>query len=122
MIIRQADPSECNPLAMDGVDGVSMRVMFGREDGAPNFAMRHFTLSPGGHTPRHSHNYEHQVLVLSGTGEAFDEGELRPVNAGDVIYVAPDAEHQFRNNSDKPLEFICMVPLHGACGQAVPGS
>lgn len=122
MIIRQADPDSCEPLSMDGVQGVSMRVMVGREDGAPNFAMRHFTVAPGGNTPRHSHDYEHQVLVLEGDGEAFDEGEIRTVTTGDVIYVAPNAEHQFRNTSDKPLQFICLVPLHGACGQEVPGS
>lgn len=122
MIIKQADPDACEQLTMDGVEGVSMRVLVGREDGAPNFAMRHFTLAPGGHTPQHSHDYEHQVLVLAGTGEAFDEGAIRPIRTGDVIYISPDAEHQFRNTSDEPLQMICLVPLHGACGQAVPGS
>lgn len=122
MLIRKTDAAECGPLEMEGVEGVSMRVMVGREDGAPNFAMRHFVVAPGGHTPRHHHDYEHEVVVLAGRGEAFDRGEIRPIEAGDVLLVTPDAEHQFRNTGEAPLEFLCLVPLHGACGEPVPGS
>ena len=28
----------------------------------------------------------------------------------DVIYVAPDELHQFRNVGDEPLVFLCLVP------------
>ena len=122
MLIRSTDSEQCESLDMEGVQGVSMRVMVGRDDGAPNFAMRHFVLAPGGFTPRHSHDYEHQVVVLSGNGEAFDAGEIRTIGAGDVILVEPDMEHQFMNNSDKPMEFLCLVPLHGQCGAPVPAS
>ena len=122
MIIRQTDSNACKPLPMDGVQGVSMRVMVGREDGAPNFAMRHFKVDPGGHTPRHSHDYEHQVVILKGRGEAFDQGEHRPISEGDVLFVGADDEHQFLNTGEEPLEFLCLVPLHGACGTPVPGS
>ena len=99
-----------------------MRVMVGKEDGAPNFAMRHFKVDPGGHTPRHSHDYEHQVVILKGRGEAFDQGEHRPISEGDVLFVGADDEHQFLNTGEEPLEFLCLVPLHGACGTPVPGS
>ena len=122
MIIRNTDPAQCEHLDMDGVKGVSMRVMVGREDGAPNFAMRHFIVEPGGFTPHHSHDYEHQVVVLSGSGEALDAGEIRGVSAGDVILVEPDAEHQFRNTGEEPMQFLCLVPLHGRCGDPVPGA
>ena len=107
---------------MDGVEGVSMRVMLGREDGAPNFAMRHFAVAPGGHTPHHSHDYEHQLVILGGRGEAIDKGETRPISKGDVLYVVANEEHQFRNTGDEPLEFLCLVPLHAACGEPVPAS
>ena len=122
MIIRQTDSSACEPVAMDGVEGVSMRVMLGREDGAPNFAMRHFAVAPGGHTPHHSHDYEHQLVILGGQGEAIDKGETRPIGKGDVLYVVANEEHQFRNTGEEPLEFLCLVPLHAACGEPVPAS
>ena len=84
--------------------------------------MRHFSVEPGGHTPRHHHDYEHQVVVLKGRGEAFDQGETREISEGDVIFVGADDEHQFLNTGETPLEFLCLVPLHGACGTPVPGS
>ena len=66
MLIRRAEKTPGKPMAMEGAAGVEMRMMVGRDDGAPNFAMRHFTVGPGGHSPRHQHNYEHEVFVLEG--------------------------------------------------------
>ena len=54
--------------------------------------------------------------------KGIDLATGRPIEAGDVLLVTPDAEHQFRNTGEAPLEFLCLVPLHGACGEPVPGS
>jgi quercetin dioxygenase-like cupin family protein len=114
------------PVEMDGVKGVSMRLMVGRADGAPNFSMRHFTVDPGGHTPRHSHNYEHEVFVIEGAGRIEDDGEMHDISAGDVLYMAPNRTHQFVNTSDRPLKFMCLVPSQFDCGAGetapTPGS
>ena len=69
MLKTRLDPTNANPVDMDGVEGVSMRVLLGREHGMPNFSMRHFVVEPNGHTPHHSHDYEHQVVVMAGEGE-----------------------------------------------------
>ena len=92
------------------VKGVTMRVLIGPDQGAPTFTMRHFTVAPGGHTPRHTHAYEHEIFFLSGEGEVFYEGETRRVAAGTVAYVAPSADHQIRNVGGGPLTFLCLVP------------
>ena len=55
MLIRRADEMEGAPMQMAGAEGITMRMMVGRADDAPNFAMRHFTVEPGGHSPHHSH-------------------------------------------------------------------
>lgn len=122
MLIRNIDEVERTPVAMPGVKDASMAVMVGRADAAPNFAMRQFEVVSGGHTPRHSHNYEHEVFIVSGTGTVFLEGEDRDVRAGDVVYVPAEEEHQFRANGDDPLRFLCMVPMNRDCGEPVPGS
>lgn len=114
------------PMAMDGVKGVSMRMMVGRADGAPNFAMRQFTVEPGGHTPRHDHNYEHEVLILEGNGTVEEDGTLHDISAGDVLFVQPNVTHQFVNTGTSPLKFICLVPVSFDCGEGemapTPGS
>jgi quercetin dioxygenase-like cupin family protein len=120
MLIRRADAMEGRAVEMEGARGVTMRLMVGRQDGAPSFSMRHFTVAPGGHTPRHSHNYEHEVYVVEGRGRVEQDGELRELKAGDVVYVRPNALHQFTNDSEAPFAFLCMVPTSFDCGAGAP--
>ena len=126
MHIRRADRIEGTPMQMEGVDGVTMRLMVGRADGAPNFSMRHFTVESGGHTPRHAHNYEHEVYVVSGEARLEHGGEFHELAAGDVVFIEPNVIHQFRNEGDEPLRFLCLVPSQFDCGggewQPVPAS
>lgn len=107
------------PVTMEGAVGCTVRWLVGQEDGAPNFAMRQFEVQPGGHTPRHSHPYEHEVFVLEGAGLVYEGDEAHPLKAGDVVYVAPDEVHQFRNTGAAPLKFLCLVP-NSAAQPAMP--
>lgn len=109
-------------MEMDGAQGVTMRMMVGRGDGAPNFAMRHFTVDPGGHSPRHSHDYEHEVVVVEGSGRLESDGEFCDLSAGDVVFVEPNVLHQFVNSGDEPFKFLCLVPVTHDCGTPTPGS
>jgi quercetin dioxygenase-like cupin family protein len=68
-------------------------------------------MEPRGHSPFHSHPWEHEVFILEGEGfMVSDEGEKR-FKAGDVIFILPDEKHQFRNNGEKTVKFLCIVPL-----------
>jgi quercetin dioxygenase-like cupin family protein len=122
MLIRNIDDVQLTDVKMDGVNGARMALMVGRGDGAPNFSLRQFSVEPGGNTPRHSHDYEHEVYVISGTGTFMLLGEERPIRGGDVIYVPADDEHQFRAGNDQPLRFLCAVPASRNCGDPTPGS
>jgi len=122
VVIRNIDETPMSPVEMDGVEGASMAIMVGRGDGAPNFALRQFRVEPGGHTPHHSHDYEHEVYVVAGAGTAHLSGEDRPIRAGDVLYVPADEVHQFRADAGKELRFLCVVPVERNCGGPVPGS
>ena len=95
---------------MEGAAGCQVRQLLGGNVNAPNFAMREFEVAPGGHTPRHFHSYEHEVFVLSGQGLVVDGDQERPLAPGDVVYVAPDDVHQFRNTGDEPMRFLCLIP------------
>ncbi len=130
MLIRKPQQVEPQPMTMDGAAGVSMRLMVGREHAAPNFAMRLFEVAPGGHTPLHQHNYEHEVLILEGQGHVSGSGGNgstvnRPVAPGDAVFIAPNELHQFNNTGNQTLKFVCMVPTTHDCGNgsvATPGS
>lgn len=126
MLIRRAEQMEGKPVEMEGVKGVAMRLLVGRGDGAPTFAMRHFTVEPGGHTPRHSHNYEHEVFIVAGSGRVEHDGSFHDVRAGDVLFVEPNRIHQFVNTGSDPFQFLCLVPVSFDCGggdrAVTPGS
>lgn len=120
MLIRNIEATPLKPVEMPGAHGAKMAVMVGRSDGAPNFALRQIQVDAGGHTPRHSHDYEHEVFIVEGEGEVLLDGAYRPIRAGDVLYVPADSEHQFR--TDSGLRFLCLVPVERNCGGVTPGS
>lgn len=98
------------PVTLEGAVGCQMRVLVGQEDGAPNFTMRQFVVSPGGHTPLHSHPYEHEVFVLEGQGSVrVGECQYR-LEPGTVVYLPPGILHQFLNTGTAPLRFLCLIP------------
>lgn len=122
MLRTRIDAETTTPVDLDGVKDVSMRVLLGRDGGMPNFSMRHFVVDSGGHTPHHQHDYEHQVVVLDGTGEASSSEGTQQIRRGDVLYIEADEPHQFRNSGAIPLQFLCLVPLTRRNGDEVPGS
>ncbi len=106
-----------NPVIMDGARGARMRMLIGPNDGAGNFHMRHFEVEPGGCTPHHQHDYEHEILVLKGSGVARSVTGERPFHTGDVIFVPANEMHQFRNTGGEPCEFICLIPAPCNCAR-----
>ena len=109
MKIRKAD--SVRPTPSDHGDGVDIRWVISRRDGAPNFAMRVIEVQPGHATPFHGHWNEHEVYVLEGSGVVKSADGDKAVKPGDVVYVAPDEQHQFVNAGDEMFKFICVVPL-----------
>jgi len=122
MLIRNIDETPLEPVPMDGATGAKMAIMVGREHGAPNFALRQIEVEAGGHTPRHSHDYEHEVFVVDGQGTILLDGKDQPIRRGDVILVPPNEEHQFKAGDGESLRFLCLVPVSQNCGDPVPGS
>jgi quercetin dioxygenase-like cupin family protein len=102
-------------VTMPGASGARMRMLVGPQDGAQNFHMRHFELAPGGFTPHHRHDYEHEILILRGQGVARGEQGDRPLKPGDVVWVPPNELHQFCNTGPEPLEFVCLIPAPRQC-------
>jgi len=101
------------PMAGAGVEGVVKRVLVSPEQGWDGWVMRLFDLEPGGHTPRHGHDWPHINFVAAGRGVLYLDGEEHPLTPGSYAYVPSGREHQFRADADAPLSFICIVPESG---------
>ena len=109
--------------AQPAADGVTMCVVIGPDQGAPNFTMRVFEVQPGFSTPLHSHWWEHEVFVLSGQGIVVADQGNQSIAHGSTVFVPGGEMHQFRNGGQDVLRFLCLVPqdwLHNVKPASTP--
>ena len=95
---------------VDAAEALRKGVLVGPDQGAPNFAMRRFTLAPGGAVPKHTNAVEHEQYVLEGEYVVGLGEEERTVSAGDSLFIPAGTVHWYRNESEEPGAFICVVP------------
>jgi quercetin dioxygenase-like cupin family protein len=112
MIIKKK--KDFNPIIKDDSESKSVRLypMITAKDGAPNFAMRLFEIGPGGHTPGHRHDWEHEIYVIEGGGYALGDDRKIDIEKNDFIYVEPLEFHQLQAG-ENGMRIICVVPNKG---------
>jgi len=82
-----------------------------RQDGAPNFELRKFTIQPGGSIPKHYHpDIEHEQYVLKGRYKVGIGDKVYEVKEGDSIYIPSGEVHWYQNAGEQNAEFLCIVP------------
>lgn len=89
MKVVHYDQVELEPVYAEGAEGAQIRWLISQKDGAPNFAMRMFEVAPGGHTPYHQHEWEHELYCLSGKGALVTERGDIAFAENDIMYVGP---------------------------------
>lgn len=92
----------------DGV-GVTRKVLIAPEE-APNFAMRCFSIQPGGSMPRHTNSVEHEQFVINGCGRICIGDEEFDVSRGSIVFIPAGVPHWYRNTGEESFEFLCLVP------------
>ncbi len=112
MKITSLDKVERTEMTMEGAKGVWKQIPISKSDGTPAFSFRVFTIMPGGHTPYHSHPFEHLNYIIGGEGAVvMESGDEIPVKEGDFALVLPGEKHRYKNNSPaNPMIVICAVP------------
>ena len=110
MKINHYSEIELKPVEDTNVSGVSRRLLITARDGAPNFTMRLFHVKPGGYTFHHAHDFEHEIFIIEGEGEAITAEGIYPIKSGYVIFVSPGEVHQFKNSGSARMSFLCLVP------------
>jgi len=108
--MKVSNYSDTDPIDVE--PGVIKREVITASDGAPHFCMRVFEVAPGSSTPLHSHWWEHEAFILSGQGVVVSEQGEITLGKDSVVFVPPNEQHCFVNNSHEPLRFICVIPLH----------
>lgn len=115
MQIISSETIALNEVNAEGAAGCRMRELITTREGAPTFAMRQFEIAPGGHTPFHTHPWEHEVFILEGEGYVQSAEGPRPFRAGDAVFVAPNEQHSFVNSGATRVRFLCLIPVAQQC-------
>jgi quercetin dioxygenase-like cupin family protein len=89
--------------------GITKKMLISLEE-APNFAMRSFTIQPGGEMPNHTNRVEHEQYVLEGHAQIGIGDEVFEVKKGDIVFIPAEIPHWYKNIGDEPFEFLCLVP------------
>lgn len=118
MFVRKIEDAE----KVDWMEGVEKRLMIGPKDGAPNYIMRVYEISPGASFPLHTHNYEHEGTVLSGEGALVGKESELKVEPGDVYFIPPNEPHAMINNGKNVLRLLCTAPLCAYNAMADPAN
>jgi mannose-6-phosphate isomerase-like protein (cupin superfamily) len=63
-------------------------------------------VEPGGRQLVHHHPETQVYVIVQGSGLMHVGGEIRPVRAGDLIYIPSSAEHGIENNTAEPLSYV----------------
>ncbi|MDD4924105.1 MAG: cupin domain-containing protein [Dehalococcoidales bacterium] len=96
---------------MEGAKDIIKQVPLSKNDGAPLFSFRVFTIEPGGNTPFHEHPFEHMNYVIKGKGVLVMKDSEHTVKEGDFALVLPGEKHQYKNTSENDdFIMICAVP------------
>ena len=86
-----------------------IQVLISSQEG-PNFALRKFSMLPGGGMPRHTNTVEHEQYVLRGHAKIGIGEDIYEVKAGDVVFIPDGIVHFYENIGNEPFEFLCIIP------------
>ena len=89
--------------------GTTIQVLISSQEG-PNFALRKFSMKPGGGMPRHTNTVEHEQYVLGGRARIGIGEQTYEVQKGDVVFIPEGVPHYYENIGDEAFEFLCIIP------------
>jgi len=89
--------------------GTTRQVLIGPHEG-PNFALRKFSMEPGGGMPLHTNTVEHEQYVLRGRARVVIGQAVMEVEKDDVVFIPGGVPHSYEALGDEPFEFLCIVP------------
>ena|GEM_PF-1668701 len=88
-------------------NGLDLKILFDREEGAKNLDFGTVEIAPHCPTPMHVRNFEEVIYVLEGQGETITQtGEVFTMGVGDCILIPAGVTHCHANNTDAPMKQI----------------
>ncbi len=104
-------------MAMNIIDIASLKPASG---GSPRFEGSHYGANvsffvvmsaTGKGADKHRHPYEEVFVILEGDIEVIIHGELRRIQAGNIVVIPANAWHEFKNRSSQPALMVNIHPV-----------
>ncbi|GGP19139.1 cupin [Thermocladium modestius] len=92
-----------------GTRGFRIQWLITKENGSSKYAVRRFTVEPGGRMPLHKHKYTEAVVILRGALRVRINEEERVLGPGDFFFTGPGEPHSIENAGRDEAEFICTI-------------
>ena len=91
------------------LDGSEIREVAGIPSGnAVNQSLAEATLPPGGQTQEHFHRNSEEIYFFThGAGRLRVAEDVRQVEPGDTVVIAPGLRHKLWNTGSEPLRLLC---------------
>lgn len=102
-------PSSDVGAAIRGTRGFRIQWLVTKENGSSKYAVRRFTVEPGGRMPLHKHKYTEAVVILRGALRVRVNEEERVLGPGDFFFTGPGEPHSIENVGRDEAEFICTI-------------
>ena len=106
-VVRRVESVPSNQVVAGTATAV--QVLVGPAEGAPNFALRKFSMGPGGGMPLHTNAVEHEQYVLAGRARVTVGERVHEVAAGHALFIPAGVPHSYQV-VEAPFEFLCIVP------------
>jgi mannose-6-phosphate isomerase-like protein (cupin superfamily) len=69
-----------------------------------------YVLEAGATDPQSPHTEDELYIVMSGRATVMVGGEVRPITAGSVVFVAAGVEHKFRDIEERLVLLVMFGP------------
>ena len=117
MNVKSAKEVAAESVSVEGANGVRIQWLVGPSDAPENFCMRLFEVSKDGNTPKHSHDWEHEIFVHAGRGVVFNRGAWSPIEAGSYIFIPAGEAHWHGATSNTEFSHIFLQRKNSALTQ-----
>lgn len=91
------------------VVGPKVKFLSASQQSTSNFSVIEARLAPGVFVPLHSHEDREAFYVVSGQAEAFVDGEWHELGAGELIDIASNEMHAWRNSSTDDAHLVLIT-------------
>ncbi|QYA17446.1 cupin domain-containing protein [Rhizobium sp. AB2/73] len=91
------------------VVGPKVRLLSASQQSPSEFSVLEARLAPGVFVPLHSHEDREAFYVVSGKAEAYVNGAWQELCAGELIDIAPDKMHAWRNSSTQDTHLVLIT-------------